>query len=667
MQGLHAGSTEPAFFVPAFRGMRRAPPIPPWPCGIFVALRSRSSVAARNPQPTILPAPLPSLALDCATLELAADGTPRSPQYGDVYHSTHGALAQARHVFLHGNGLPQRWQGRNRFVIVETGFGLGHNFLATWQAWRDDAQACERLHFISVEKHPFRAADLATAHAAAGVPAALSQELVAAWPMLLPGAHRLEFDAGRVVLTLLLGAAEHWLPRCVAQADAIYLDGFAPGKNPDMWSPPVFQALAALAAPSCTLATWSVSASVRRGLSEAGFTVAKTQGFTGKREMLTGHIGRAIAPTPPDRRALVIGAGLAGTAIAERLAARAWQVTLLEEAAAPAQGASGNLAGAFRPLPSPDDKLLARMTRAGFLYGLQELQRLSHAAIAPRWAQCGVLHVARDADQARKQQATVASLHAPADFLQWLDQAQASAQAGQPVAQGAWWFPRGGWINPPSLCAARLAVAAVDSRFNQRVDALRHIDGQWQALNAHGMVLAQAPHLVLANGHDAQRLLGLDWLPLRAARGQVSHLPSTQFAPLATVVCGSGYLTPAIDGAHALGASFVVEDESQELRPAEHAENLAKLDKMLPGAAQGLDATQLGGRVSQRPISPDRLPMVGALPDAAGLWLLSGFGARGLVWGALCAELLASQISDEPWPMERELGLALAPDRYRKA
>lgn len=617
---------------------------------------------------TALHTPPPSLALHTASLELNADGTPCSSHYGDVYHSTHGALAQAQHVFLRGNGLPQRWQARERFVIVETGFGLGHNFLATWQAWREDAQACQRLHFISVEKHPFRADDLARAHATAGVPADLSQQLVAAWPMLLPGLHRLEFDAGRVVLSLLFGEAEDWLPHCVAQADAIYLDGFSPGKNPDMWSPAVFAALAGLAAPGCTLATWSVSGSVRGGLTEAGFHVTKTQGFTGKREMLVGQYGEPTPAARMDRRALIIGAGLAGTAIAERLGRRGWQLTLLEEAAAPAQGASGNLAGAFRPLPSADDNLLARITRAGFLYGLQELQRLSHAEIAPRWAQCGVLHVARDEKQAHKLAATVSSLQAPDDFLQWLDRAQASERAGQGVAQGAWWFPKGGWINPPSLCAARLAATPqLQCQFSQRVAALRHVAGEWQALDAHGLVLAQAPHLILANGHDARRLLGLDWLPLRSARGQVSHLPETQFPPLNTVVCGSGYLTPALDGLHALGASFVVEDDSLTLRTEEHEENLGKLDKMLPESSHGLDASRLSGRVSQRPISPDRLPMLGALPNAPGLWLLSGFGARGLVWGALCAELLASQMDGEPWPVERELGLALNAARFQKS
>lgn len=609
----------------------------------------------------------PSLALDFARLELGPDGTPCSRHYDDVYHSTQGALAQAHHVFLRGNALPQRWQGRPHFTIVETGFGLGHNFLATWQAWRDDPQACTRLHFISVEKHPFRAEDLVAAHAAAGVPAALSAELVAAWPILTPGLHRLELAGGRVVLTLVLGEAETWLPLCAARADAIYLDGFAPGKNPDMWSPAVFRALAGLAAPGCTLATWSVAAAVRSGLAAVGFHVAKTQGFSGKREMLVGkHAGSGDGEaTPRARRALIVGAGLAGSAIAERLARRGWDLTLLEAADAPAQGASGNLAGAFRPLPSRDDNLLARLTRAGFLYGLDELRRLGESNCPPRGSACGVLHVARDAAQAAKQRAAVESLQAPIDFLQWLDRDAASARAGRPLAAGAWWFPRGGWIDPPSLCRSRLAAApGLVARYASRVAHLRREDGEWLAYDATGTLLAQAPEVILANAHDATRLLDLSWLPLRGARGQVSHLPTEKFGALSTVVCGSGYLTPAVDGVHALGASFVVDDADSEVRPQEHEENLAKLERMLPGAAVSLTPESLKGRVSQRPISPDRLPMVGPIPDHTGLWLLSGFGARGLVWGALCAEILACQMTGEAWPVERDLAAALVPARF---
>ena len=233
---------------------------------------------------------MPSL-LEPAPLILADDGTPYSPAYGDVYHSAAGGHSQATHVFMGGNGLPVRWQGKSRFVILETGFGLGTNFLATWLAWRNDPQRCTELHFISLEKHPFVAADLARAHLVWPEFAALSAELIRRWPSsdsLQPGEHRLVLSEGRVILHLVFGDALERLPKLDAAVDAFYLDGFSPAKNPDLWSPELCCSLHRLAVPGATLATWSVAGAVRRALSDAGFVVEKRPGFAEKRQMLVG-------------------------------------------------------------------------------------------------------------------------------------------------------------------------------------------------------------------------------------------------------------------------------------------------------------------------------------------------------------------------------------------
>ncbi|NSL56772.1 bifunctional tRNA (5-methylaminomethyl-2-thiouridine)(34)-methyltransferase MnmD/FAD-dependent 5-carboxymethylaminomethyl-2-thiouridine(34) oxidoreductase MnmC [Uliginosibacterium aquaticum] len=620
--------------------------------------------------------------LQPASLQFSAEGVPFSSEYGDVYHSASGALAQAEHVFLAGNGLPLRWQGRETFVIVETGFGLGNNFLATWQAWRADAQACKRLHFISVEKHPFTATDLTSGLACSGAPTELAEQLCSRWPLPLPGMHRIEFDGGRVILSLLFGEAEQALQQIAGRANAIFLDGFAPAKNPQMWSDGVFRALASLADSDTTLATWSVSSAVREGLTQAGFVVEKTQGFSGKREMLRGHYRANRPPLAAisERRVLVIGAGLAGSAIAERLAARGFSVDILEAQEDIAQGASGNLAGAFRPLPSKDDNLLSRITRAGFFYGLQHLASLQARGHEVLWEPCGVLHLARSADQERKQQTVCESLAFPSAYLGWVNAAEATLKAGHTASFGGWWFPRGGWIQPRSLVAANIAAGSARIRLHAglSVARLRREAGAWQALASDGAVLAAAPQVVLANAHDVRRLAEADWLPLRAARGQVSHLPMAQLAPLGVVVCGQGYITPGIGGHAALGASFVVDDFDLALREDEHAENLAKLGRMLPGMAGELGSTELEGRVSLRPVSLDRLPMVGqlpavthgdgfnldSLPRTEGLWMLTGFGARGLVWSSLCGELLAARMCGEPLPIESELAEAMDPARF---
>jgi tRNA 5-methylaminomethyl-2-thiouridine biosynthesis bifunctional protein len=224
-----------------------------------------------------------------ARLSLAPDGTPVSEIYGDVYHSAGGGHTQARHVFLAGNGLPARWRGRDSFAILETGFGLGLNFLATWLAWRNDSRRCRTLRFVSLEKHPFAAADLAMAHAAWPEFADLSERLRRRWPPLVAGEHEIGLDGGDVDLRLVFGDAAETLPRLDGAVDAFYLDGFSPAKNPELWSPLVCRNLARLAGQGATLATWSVAGGVRRALGAAGFAVEKRPGFAGKRQMLAGH------------------------------------------------------------------------------------------------------------------------------------------------------------------------------------------------------------------------------------------------------------------------------------------------------------------------------------------------------------------------------------------
>jgi tRNA U34 5-methylaminomethyl-2-thiouridine-forming methyltransferase MnmC len=243
-----------------------------------------------------------------AELAFAGDGTPFSSRYGDIYHSSQGGLEQARHVFLAGNGLPARWKDARRFVILETGFGLGVNFLATWQAWRaSPAAAGGRLHYVAVEQHPFARADLEQLHRRWPELAALAAELDAQWPLPLPGLHRL--DLGNVVLTLGFGDAAELLPQLTLAADAIYLDGFAPDRNPDLWSDPVIAQVRRLAAPGATFATWTTAGEVRRRLAGADFSIERRPGFGGKREMLSGRLpGGCTVSASPAKHIAVIGA-----------------------------------------------------------------------------------------------------------------------------------------------------------------------------------------------------------------------------------------------------------------------------------------------------------------------------------------------------------------------
>ena len=626
-----------------------------------------------------------------ATPAFDAAGTPFAPAYGDVYHSADSGPGQAAHVFLGGNDLPDRWAGARVFTILETGFGFGLNFLCTWQAWRNDARRPERLHFVSVEKHPFLREGLAELHARHPELAPLAAQLRAVWPLPLPGLHRLHFEGGHVTLTLALGDIADVLPQLRLAADAFFLDGFAPERNPDMWTPAIMKALARLARPGATAATYTAARTVRDALTGAGFTPGLRPGFGRKRSMLAARyapagVRRNALPEQPqwsERRAIVIGAGLAGAALCERLAARGWHIDLVERRPAPAMEASGIASGIFHPHLSRDDSILSRLTRAGSLYALGHWRALEAAGQRFAWGCCGALQMAKDAKEENRMAATVRALGFPVAYVDYLPRASAQERAGIGLRAGGWWFPEGGWVRPGELVAAQLAAARANDNLNLHtgatVRALERKGDNWLALSEGGSVIASAPVVVLANADDAARLAAMG-APLKRVRGQLTLLPGERVSAVRVVLAGAGHLAPAADGTAVAGATYDFDDEDTEPREAGHAGNLARLEKLLPGAAAGLDPATLGGSVGFRCVSSDRLPLIGALletaalarglpaprhlPRAPGLYGLVALGSRGLTWAALGAEQVAAMIEGEPPPLEGALLDAVDPGRF---
>jgi tRNA 5-methylaminomethyl-2-thiouridine biosynthesis bifunctional protein len=567
------------------------------------------------------------------------DATPYSPVFGDVYHSAAGGLAQVQHVFLHGNGLPQRWAKRERFVILETGFGFGLNFLATWRAWKADPARPRRLHYVAIEKHPFTLGDLRALHAAYPEVREEAAELHAAWPPLVSGAHRLEL--GEVVLTLFF-ADIAVLRELRLAADAVYLDGFAPAKNPEMWTHPVMRALSRVTVTDATVATWSVAGPVREALQATGFDVEKRAGFGAKREMLVARKVRQgdRHRLPSERQALVVGAGLAGAAVCRRLCARGWQVELVERRAQPAQEASGNHAGTFHPIVTPDDSVFARLTRAGFLHALGEWRDLPGV----RHDRCGVLQLARNEKESASQRESTNGL--PPDYAQYVSAGEASAHAGVSLAAPGVWFPEAGWIQPASLVRAQLDACGdrLQRRFASSLD-----------------MLPQGKVVVLANSAEAPSLCPVPHLRLRRVRGQLTYLAEEAIEPPRAVVLRGGMVLPPVEGICVVGASYDLEDPDAAVREDSHEGNLLRLQSMLGIAYQ---AQPVGGRVAFRAVTPDRLPVVGKM--AENVYGAFAYGSRGLVWAALAAEIIACELEGEPLPVEGKLIDALAPGRFRR-
>ena len=380
------------------------------------------------------------------------------------------------------------------------------------------------------------------------------------------------------------------------------------------------------------------------------------------------------------KSAIVIGAGLAGANIAERLASRNWRVDVIESGSAPAQGASGNPAGIVLPQIARDDALAARFSRACYLYLLSRLSEFPEC----QWDPCGVFQIARDSAHETLQQAGVRELKLPDNFVEFLPRDRAEKLVGQTLAHGGWWFAQGGWLAPASLCANLLARFPKNLRchINARVTRIQRDGEVWIAYAANDQIIAKATHLVLANAHAANDLLE-HALPLNVIRGQISYLPAKSLPPLKVVLCRNGYLTPAHDGQVTFGASFVNDDNDLSLRWSEHQGNFERLHEILPELDRDRLAAEtktMDGRVALRVATPDRLPLVGAipakedskiraptlgnLPRVPNLHALLGLSARGIVWAPLVAEHLACLMNHESSPLAFDIANAIDAGRY---
>ena len=640
-----------------------------------------------------------------AQLDWDDQGRPHSRVFDDVYFSDKSGLEETRYVFLEQNRLQERFAALpvgGRLVIGETGFGTGLNFLCAWQLFEQHAVAGARLHFVSVEKYPLSHVDLQRALALWPELKPFADQLLAQYIAIHQGFQRLVLNNGRVTLTLLIGDALEQLPQLDAQVDAWFLDGFAPAKNPDMWTAELFAELARLAAPGSTISTFTSTGWVRRLINAAGFKMKRTPGIGHKWEILRGEFVGWPAETPPpmrakpwfarpamlngERHALVIGGGLAGCATAASLAARGWQVSLLERHDALAQEASGNPQGVLYLKLSAHGTALSQLILAGFGHTRRLLEHL-HRGVD--WDDCGVLQLAFDAKEGLRQ-AQLAEAFAPT-LLHLLKRDQAQAKAGIALDHGGLFFPEGGWVHPPALCNWQAHQPGITVLPHHDVLDLRKVDDHWQAWDSERL-LASAAVVVLAGAAEVQRFADL---PLKRIRGQITRLPHTaQSQALATVVCAEGYVAPSRLGEHTLGASFGFNNEDLTPTAADHAGNLDMLNAISDDLAQrlhadSLDPALLQGRAAFRCTSPDYLPIVGPLadrsafdqafaalrkdarqvPEAAcpwldGLYINSGHGSRGLVTAPLSAELLAAWLDAEPLPVPRSVAEACHPNRF---
>ena len=584
-------------------------------------------------------------------------------------------------------GLPQAWRHQPSWRLLDTHFSPQH-LAAAYTAWVGDPQRPAVLHYVALCESPPPASNWLELDL--HLPQADRQLLCACRTGLIPGFYRFALAQGQFQLTVCVGELQALLREQRFEADTVWLHA------PWQWDRWQLKALASCCRRGTRL-TWHKNSGAQPlpQLVQVGF-VADAQGvrFDPHWPLKTTRRTPNLRPQTPARCA-VVGAGLAGASVAAALARRGWQVQVLDAAPGAAQGASGLPVGLVVPHVSADDSPRSKLSRAGVGLMRQELTRLLRQG--QDWYPSGVLEL---------------RLGTPADHptlpLCWPSTASDLSRAATPSDlrtpwltdrgdHAALWHGAAAWVRPASLVQAWLAEPGVHFQPVAQVRSLKRTAQGWQLLDGEQHCLAEADVVVLANASGAQPLLetacsvteGLsaerppsrDLPPVHGMRGVLSwgwH-PSQGWTDQSPPfpVNGHGSLITAVPSPNGpawyAGATYEAEDEVTASDEAHHAMNLAKLQHLMPQAAQALAPAFAADQVSAwrgvRCVSADRLPLVGPLTDGEcpTVWISAAMGSRGLSFAMLCAELLAAQLGGEPWPVPASLARFLWARRMRPA
>ncbi len=599
------------------------------------------------------------------------DGTPVARAHDDVYFTAGDGLAETRAVFLQGCGLPEAWAGREVYTVAETGFGTGLNFLALWQLWEMHRPSpTARLHFVSFEAFPLHAEDAARALANWPELEELAALLISKWPGPVKGVRRMVWPDAGISLTLHLGDIRETLPAARFRADAWFLDGFSPAKNEDMWGEWIYPELALHSAPGARLGTFTVAGAVRRGLAGAGFEVSRQPGHGRKRERLEATI-EIPTESPPDpriapgmvhersgkghgmTRIAIIGAGIAGASAARALIDAGADVTVFDKAEDVASGASGNKLALLMPRLDAGDTVQARLLIDAYLAARSAYE------ILPGVTESQVRQPPKDAADAGRFVKLLADPPLPLEDL-------------EAIRDGGLLHKRAMILRPAELVPALLTGAAL------RLGAPADVNIEARTVNGEAfdaIILATA---MAAADH-------LPWLGLAARLGQVEWVGDAANVPPDVVASGTYAIA---DGADRLwGATFEPAPSGQaDTSDTARAENAQGLEKLSPWWIRDARDHAPVSRAALRATTPDRLPLVGAVPDHAaaltlfdglkkgrpvnadapalpGIFIVNGLGARGFTWGPWAGGVLAALILGGPAPAPADALAAVSPMR----
>ena len=655
----------------------------------------------------------------------AGNQVPVSGEFGDVYFSHADGLAESRHVFLAHNQLPERLANladKQCFTVAELGFGTGLNFLATWQLWRElrakkPHLTSARLHFITTEKYPIPLNDLTQILAlwAQRAPelAKLIEQLLANYPPLIAGCHRLNVMDDNITLDIWLGDADDSLASLDTETaikrpyiDAWLLDGFAPSCNETLWAESIFTQMQRLSRTGTTAATYSCAGIVKRGLQTHGFEIKKVKGFGRKREMLTAVMADntdslalnddnnlSVLPNPlshiPSHTA-VIGAGVAGLLTAWTLANRGMTVIIIDKVA-PLAGASGNPRALLAPNMTPIHHVYEHLHSIGYLYSGRLYRYFNQQAELQQTPlileQTGTLDLliktnigtAQIADYPNEMATTITTAEA----------LQLSGLKAKDLADNLY-LPQSGLVNPQALKTVILKHPNINyqqlsvTNIKETADKVMVTGDKESGGNKNqSSITICADNVVICAAYESHQL-DKRIVECRTIRGQLSW-----FTPTAEQVAGlpklplkySGYCAPFIgqigdaevnnisdnQPQFLLGASFVDADASIDIRREENPQNYDKLLEVMPELGNVLpdDTGAWQARAGVRTQTIDYHPLVGRLAQSRRIWTLSAMGAKGYALAPICAEALADMMLGCFTPLSAVTLARLSPNRAR--
>ena len=642
--------------------------------------------------------------------------TPRSSEFDDDYYSPENGLAESTYVFIEGGDVINRMQtlqAGETLTIGELGLGTALNLALILQAWSEHGPVGARCHVITIEKSPLSRSQL---RAVSARWTSLSQEfetIRGRWPSPIPGCHRrAELIDGLTVdfwwedVSAALGDLESYGNRWV---DVWLLDGFTPSRNEAMWTVDVLRGVANLSRDAAHVATFTASSDVRRSLERVGFKVSKRPGFGRKRECLHGVLALSqvaneeqVAPVRPTawdqpsyiekpQSCLVLGAGLAGSHIARRLAERNCKITVLERGTI-GSGGSTQPQGVIYTRPSHKHGKLADFSLTAYEFSVDHHRckfREGSLKEGIDGGLSGYLQLASD-DVLERLATAFDDEDSP---LKVVSREVASSIAGIALTQGAQYFPSSGWLHPRAICAELLNHPNITVIEGLGDTTLRQGDGDhWFAIAATGDCVAAGDTAVVTTAWETVEDARLDWLPLQPIRGQTTLLPSQGvLKDLKCTICHAGYTPPAKGNVHCIGATYGLNETSTEERTADHEINIQQLLSNIPSLNSAIGSKSPTGQAAVRCATADYLPIAGPVPretkfittyeqlrhdrkrlvnkkqpNIKGLYVLTGLGSRGLTSAPLLSELLVSQMMDAPPPVTRYLHQAVSPARFLK-